>query len=311
MADPRVLVQRWAQRWSGDPERLVEELYAPEAVSCDLTRPGTPVRTRDEVVADERRFAIRVPDRRLAVVGSLTDGTGRVVVEHVITGRGASDVVRMVAPGLRWWELDQAGRVVREWSWSRWEGRQPDDTPTDRPPAGRQPDDTPTDRPAADRPPADRLPAAPGPPAAGSRSQAWYRAFANRLAETRSWDPALSVAALYAPRATLEWPGSTRPAARGWSEIEAAEQALGSPAGGGGADTVVEAVVGEGPVLAVRLRFVARCPGTGTGSGSGELDERWVALLTLDDSDRIVSDRRYGPDNRWSGGPAGPGRALS
>jgi hypothetical protein len=179
----------------------------------------------------------------------------------------------MAVPALLWWWLDEQGRVTTELAWFRWRDRRPDDGAV----AGTL-----------------SRPQPPGPPRPETealddlRSQSWYRAYANHLAETWSWDPVLADRSLYDDACVVE--SALRPglALRGLDALEAADLALARRLPRPGRQLRALDVLGEGRTLAVRVSLQGREGGRGaTRTAFGAL------VLTLDGSDRVISGRSY------------------
>ncbi|MPY93378.1 MAG: hypothetical protein GEV08_10015 [Acidimicrobiia bacterium] len=255
------------------PPRAVEEVYAPDAVHEDLADPAARRQGHAERLEVERRLHTRLPDRAVEVLRLLELDGRQAVLECLVRGTSSTDPGRSATPALLWWWLDGEGRVCRELAWFRWRDRRPDDGKV----AGTL---------AQPRPPGPPRPEAEAEDEV--RSQSWYRAYAAHLVETWSWDPVLADRSLYDEACVVE--SATRPgrALRGLDALEAADTALASQLPSPHRQLQALDVLGEGRALAVRVALEGR------DQGRGPLRRAYGALLlTLDGSDRVISNRSY------------------
>lgn len=259
MADTSALVDRWAAAWATDPAELLA-CYADGATSWSLGPAGCVALDGDGLVAQERAGLTRVPDRA-ATPRSVVAGGDVVGVEWLVTGRSAEDLVPMVAPAATWWRLDGAGRIAEELRVVDWSARVILDDEQRR----------------------------PLPPVEGEHhSQGWYRDFVDRLLEVVAFDPTLARRSAYADGA------------------EDRTMCAGPPPGPGAARAATAvacsvACVGAGATIAVRVERTDEVDAGGAAGAPGDepgAAPAGIVLLTLDGSDRVISERRYG-DGWW------------
>jgi hypothetical protein len=184
MADLDALtrVVRWAEDWSDRADGHAERWYADEAVVVDLA--GTVLaRGRDAAAELESALFRRVPHR-----------AARPLIVHgdaLVTGTSLGDLVTMVTPMTRWWWFDEQGRITRELRILDWDHRSIDDADAAGP-----------------------LPRGDGP----ARSDAWFRDFAQRFAETWAWDPGVVLRSFVADDVVALCP--TDPERRRWQGVD-------------------------------------------------------------------------------------------
>lgn len=259
MTHQHQLVSDWASQWACDPAGLA----ARYAETATLAQPATTGATGSALggATLTGRDAIAQDAARLAIAVPdrrvellrLVDAGRTVVAEWMFTGRSVEDLVTMATLGLTWWELDDDGRIADELRLVDWSARRIAD--------------------AASRP---DLAAAAG----ATRSHGWYRDFTDRLFEVVGPYPELARSSLYRSSATR-----TRLVERAL-RTTTGDGATGTGAGHDDAPasplpTAPAAVAGDGSLLAIRF----------DPDGSGLRDA--VAVLELDESDRIVDERSY------------------
>jgi ketosteroid isomerase-like protein len=254
------LAQRWALLWAEDHARMVEEIYAPDVV-VEQPDHGHRVSGRAALHAVEGQLRAAIPDHRNLIVRVLGGDTAA-VVESVITGTGKGDTGPQACPACVWWRLDEHGQVVHEVAYWEWTKRRPDDgtaAGTLRTGDGRE------------------------------RPFDWYRSYADRLAELWSTDPVRMVDECYAQDCVMERLGEgSDGVVHGAAELRTREQELLDLLPRPDRRMRVSDVTAERDVLAIAFTIEGRWRGQGPlRRGPGTL------LLTLDEDDRVLSDRIY------------------
>ena len=254
------LAARWAAFWDADTAHPDGRLYADDARMEDGQRgPSSLAVGRESVLGRRREMLREIPDQRVTIARTVECGEWT-VAEFVVQGTSAGDPCRQAYPGVVWLQVDEAGRVAFQRSYFEWSKRQPDHA------------------------------AAGGRVYAGEgrqRTQSWYRGFADRLAELWSSDYERMCRELYAEHQTLDlMGGGPTGIQRNRAQLLAAEQGLHSriPVR---RMTVID-VIGERGLLAFTHVIVS--------ARSWERPLRYwpvCLVLTLDDSDMVISDHSY------------------
>ncbi len=260
--DIHAFAERWSRLWGESYARMVEECYAPnvELVHAGWGEDGV-IRGRDGLLATEERLKRLIPDHENPLV-RVVDGDDKVVIESLITGTSPGDASRMACPAVVWWRLDENGLVAHETAYWEWSKRRPDDSTvqgTLRRGDGRR------------------------------RDHRWYRQFADQLAHLWTTDPLAMVEQLYAADCVLERLGDgPEGIVTGREALAVAERRLLELLPMPQRRMQIREVSAADDVLAIAFTIEGSWRGTGPRrAGPGTL------LLTLDDQDRITSDRTY------------------
>jgi hypothetical protein len=257
------LADRWAALWEEDPAQMVEEVYSPDVVVQHAGRGERGrVSGRQALHQAERELKEMIPDHRNEIIRVVENADGSAVVESVIVGTGGGDDGPQSCPACVWWRMDDQGLVVEEIAFYEWGKR---------------------------RPYSDQARSAIVGGNGRARPSAWYRSMSERLARLWSTDPAAMVSRLYAEDTVVERLGEGAEAIlRGRDSLLAAELSLLELLPQPQRRMDVLDVKSDRDVMAVRFTIRGSWRGTGpmrAGPGS--------VVLTLDDEDKIVSDRIY------------------
>lgn len=274
MFEPGTLVERWNERWLGDRQALVADLYRPDAVVVSLRAAHPPAVGHEALTSlfrpRHQRVAFPTASTTAVVAAEPT-----VVVEQLLGGRELDDPGPTAAAALRWWTLDGEGRIARELVWFDWSTRQPAIPDRGGPPAGAEP-------PGA---------GAPGGFAAGpgsERTRAWDRSFAARLAETWAWEPELSVRSFFADDCVVVAPAGRDDPVVGPDALSAVVAAQAEQLPARRRELRVLDVAGEGAALAIAFVVESDDRRVGERRASGG-----AMVAELDGSQRIRTARVY------------------
>lgn len=266
------LAARWAAFWDADSVDPTRDLYADAATIEDGQQGPQSRATGIGRVLDWRREThLQIPDQRVTIVRTIESGDWT-VAEYVVQGTSPTDACRQAQPGVVWLRVDRSGLITSQCTYFEWDRRRPD-------------------RGAA----AGRVYRGDGP----ARTQAWFRGFAERLAELWTTDYERMCKELYSEDQTLDLMGSG-PAGiqRNRAELIAAEIGLHEriPV----RKMTVLDVVGEGGLLAFTHVIVS--------ARSWQSRQRYwpvCLVLTLDEDGRVISDHSYVMNERHCTIPPG------
>lgn len=249
-------VDSWAATFPAPPDR-----YAADAVLEHVGRTAQTVRGRDAIAAAGSRLRRELPDARLRTVRTVAAGA-TAAVEAVLTATPRTHAARLAIPMAAWLDFDADGQITRETRHLEWAHARPE------------------------------APGIEGTIREGTglpRDQSWYTAYATRLAALWSESGVLMADACYADDTVVEslWAG---PAAtiRGIEQLRAAEARLMETLPAGHREMQVHRAIGEGRVIALEWTISGRIGGRGALLG-----REGTLFLTLDDGDRVISDRIY------------------
>ncbi len=260
--DRLAFAQRWCELWERDYARMVRECYHDEV---ELVHAGWGELGRlhgaEALLATEHRLKQLIPDHRNTVL-RVVDGHEWTVVESLITGTSPDDPQRMACPAVVWWRFAEDGRISHETAYWEWSRRRPDDGTVQ----GALPDG-----------------------AGGPRSTRSAATLAERLAELWTHDPERMVSELYAPDCRFEQLGAGPDGVlEGHDALLEAERALLEVLPRPHRRMTIEHVAVDGAVIAVAFTIEGAVRGTTPLEPSPG-----TVVLTLDEDDRIRSDRAY------------------
>jgi hypothetical protein len=259
------LAARWAAFWDASALGYESDLYAEQAQIEDGQRGPESRKTGAGLILSRRNDSLRrISDQRVTAVRSVAAGEWT-AVEFVVQGTDEADTIRHAQPGVAWLRVDPEGRITFQRSYFEWQKRRPD-------------------RGSA----AGRVYLGSG----RQRSQAWYRGFAERLAELWATDYVRMCNELYAEDQTLDlMGGAPESIQRNRKQLLAAETSLHEriPV----RKMTVFDVAGEAGLLAFTHVIVS--------ARSWQARQRYwpvCLVLTLDGDDRVISDHSYVMDAR-------------
>lgn len=260
--DTAAFAHRWCELWEHDYPQMVRECYHDEV---ELVHAGWGERGHlhgaDALLATEHRLKELIPDHRNTVL-RVVNGHDWMVVESLITGTSPGDPERMACPAVVWWRFAEDGRIAHETAYWEWSRRRPDDGTVQ----GALPDG-----------------------AGGARSPQFAAALAARLGELWTHDPERMVTELYAADCRFEQLGSgTQGVLEGREALLEAERELLEVLPRPERRMTIERADVDGDVIAVAFTI------EGLVKGSTPLQPSpGTVVLTLDEDDRIRSDRAY------------------
>jgi hypothetical protein len=249
-------VERWAAAFPATA--------AAYAIGAEVVRAGRPAETAhglDAIAAAARDLRRELPDARLRIVRTVTAGA-TTAVEAVLSATPRTHGPRLAVPMAAWLDFDADGRLARETRYLEWQHARPE------------------------------APGTEGTVREGSgpaRGQDWYRAYAHRLAALWSESGVRMADECYADDTVVEslWAGPGA-AIRGIEPLRAAEARLMETLPAGHREMRVHRAIGEGRVIALEWTISGRIRGEGPLVG-----REGTLFLTLDDADRVISDRIY------------------
>jgi hypothetical protein len=254
------LAARWATFWDADTAEPDSGLYAEAAQIEDGQRGPSSRKVGRENVLEWRQGMLReIPDQRVTIARVVECGEWR-VAEFVVQGTSAGDSCRQAYPGVVWLRVDADGRIASQCSYFEWSKRRPDHASS-----------------------AGRVYAGEG----RQRTQAWYRSFADRLAELWSSDYVRMCHELYAEHQTLDlMGGGPQGIQRSRAQLLDAEKGLHAriPV----RKMTVLDLIGERGLLAFTHVIVS--------ARSWDRPLRYwpvCLVLTLDDDDMVISDHSH------------------
>lgn len=216
---------------------------------------------REAIAAAASAFRRELPDARMRLVRTVNAGE-TVAVEAILAATPRTHGPRLAVPMAAWLDFDADGLLVRETRYLEWQYARPEASGIEG-----------TVRDGA------------GP----SRGQDWYRACAHRLAALWSESGVRMADECYADDTVVEslWAGPGA-AIRGIEPLRAAEARLLEILPAGHREMRVDRAIGEGRVIAMEWTISGRIRGEGPLVG-----REGTLFLTLDDADRVISDRIY------------------
>ena len=253
--DVRALAIRFADLWAVDPHQMVEEIYASDIVMENMANPARVILGSAQLHAVEDELSARIPEHRHELI--------RVIVDQGAGGDVACLETTIVAPltheygpACVWWWIDGTGKVAAEVGWFDWADRSTD--------SARSHGTVPPNQ-------------ANG---GATRDGARYRRVADEYARCWADDPLGAGVEMFAADCTFGHVG--RGERRGIPALVDSRRALLDELPVAGRSMEVQRVIGEGSCLAMLVTI-----------GDTARFTRGTIVLSLDDDDRIISERTY------------------